>query len=132
MNSWLNTDPTLSHLTPHPPPPPPLAIVRCTKGKTGIRTGFAGLAKSLAYCVQKLSRLGFDARGTPRWMKQKRVENSKAKFYERAEKFVETKEGCKKLTAKTGYVLAQKKSCQQFSQDTGSNRVPCLYLPDKS
>jgi hypothetical protein len=64
---------------------------------------------------QKLSRLGFYARGTPRWMKQKRVENLKAKFYERAEKFVETKEGCKRLTAKTGYVLAQKKSCQQFS-----------------
>jgi hypothetical protein len=67
------------------------------------------LAKSLAYCVQKLSRLGLDARGTPRWMKQKRVGNSKAKFYERAEKFVETKEGCKKLSAKTGYVFSTEK-----------------------
>jgi hypothetical protein len=41
-------------------------------------------------------------------MKQKRVENSKAKFYERAEKFVETKEGCKKLS-KTGYVFSTEK-----------------------
>jgi hypothetical protein len=65
-------------------------------------------------------------------MKQKRVKNLKARFHERAEKFVETKEGYEKLSAKTGYVLAQKNSCQQFSQDTGTNRVPCLYLPDKS
>jgi hypothetical protein len=77
--------------------------------KTGIRTGFAELAKSLAYCVQKLSRLGFDARGTPRRMKQKRVRNSKARFHERGERFVETKEGYKKLSAKTGDVFAQEK-----------------------
>ena len=38
--------------------------------KTGIKTGFAGLAKSLAYCVQKRSSLGFDARGSPRRIKQ--------------------------------------------------------------
>jgi hypothetical protein len=119
---------TLFTLDPPPPPPPPLAIVHRTKGKTGIRTGFAGLAKSLAYCVQKHSRLGFDARGTPRRMKQKRVENSKVEFSEKAEKFVKTKKGYEKLTAKPGMFLAQKKSCQQFSQDTGSNRVPCLYL----
>jgi hypothetical protein len=41
--------------------------VRCSfkNRKTGIKTGFAGLAKSLAYCVQKRSSLGFDARGSP-------------------------------------------------------------------
>jgi hypothetical protein len=61
-------------------------------------------------------------------MKQKRIEDSKVEFSDRAEKFVKMKEGCKKLTAKAGYVLAQKKSCQQFSQDTGSNRRPCSYL----
>jgi hypothetical protein len=58
--------------------------------------------------------------------------NSKARFHERAEKFVETKEGYKSGRKKPGMFLAQKKSCQQFSQDTGSNRVPCFYLPDKS
>jgi hypothetical protein len=42
-------------------------------------------------------------------MKQKRVENSKAKFYERAEKFDEAKEGCKKLSGKTGYVFSTEK-----------------------
>jgi hypothetical protein len=43
--------------------------------------------------------------------------------------FVETKEWCKKLLAKTGYVLAQEKLCQQFNQDTGSNRDPgCVFL----
>ncbi len=92
-----------------PPTPSPLSV---EQKKTGIRTGFAELAKSVAYCVRKLSRLGFDARDTPRWMKQKRVRNSKARFYERVGEFFETKEGYKKLLAKTGYVLAQKKSCQ--------------------
>ncbi len=67
------------------------------------------MAKSLAYCVQKLSRLGFDARSTPRWMKQKRVKNSKARFHERSEKFVETKEGYKKLSTETGYVFSTEK-----------------------
>jgi hypothetical protein len=42
-------------------------------------------------------------------MKQKRVRNSKARFHERVERFVEKKERCKKLSAKTGYVLAQEK-----------------------
>jgi hypothetical protein len=70
--------------------------------KTGIKTGFAELAKSLAYYVQKLSRLGFDARGTPRGVKQKRVGISKARFHERIGEFVETKEWCKKLFAKRG------------------------------
>jgi hypothetical protein len=35
-------------------------------------------------------------------MKQKRIGDSKVEFSERAEKFVKMKEGCKKLTAKTG------------------------------
>jgi hypothetical protein len=39
------------------------------------KQGFAGLAKSLAYCVQKHRRLGFDTRGTPKLLKQKRVKN---------------------------------------------------------
>ncbi len=86
------------------------------------------MAKSLAYCVQKLSRLGFETRGTPRRMKQKRVEDSKVGFSEKAEKFVKTEKEYEKLTAKLGMFLAQKKSCQQFSQDTGSKRVPCSYL----
>ncbi len=76
--------------------------------KTGIKTGFAELAKSLAYCVQKLSRLGFDARGTPRRVKQKRVRNSKVRFHESIGEFIETKEWCKNLLAKTEYVSAQK------------------------
>ncbi len=49
----------------------------------------------MAYCVQKLSRLGFDARGTPRRMKQKRVKDSKVEFSEKAEKFVRRKRGKK-------------------------------------
>jgi hypothetical protein len=59
--------------------------------------------------VQKLSRLGFDARGTPRRVKQKRDRNSKARFHEKGERFVETKEGYKKLSTKTGDVFAQGK-----------------------
>ncbi len=94
MSSWLNIDSTLSHLTPTPSP------LSVEEKKTGIRTGFAELAKSLAYCVQKLSRLGFDVRGTPKRMKQKRVGNSKVRFHERIGEFIETKEWCKKLLAK--------------------------------
>ncbi len=67
------------------------------------------MAKSLAYCVQKLSRLGFDARGKPRRMKQKRGKDSKVGFSEKAEKFVKTKEGYEKLTAKTGNVFSTEK-----------------------
>ncbi len=78
--------------------------------------------------MQKLSRLGFETRGTPRRMKQKQVEHLKVGFSEKVEKFVKTEKGYEKLTAKPGMFLAQKKSCQQFSQDTGSNRVPCSYL----
>ncbi len=65
------------------------------------------MAKSLAYCVQKLSRLGFDTRGTPRRMKQKRVKDSKVEFSEKAGKFVRRK-GVQKVEGKTEYVLAQK------------------------
>jgi hypothetical protein len=61
-------------------------------------------------------------------MKQKRVKDSKVEFSDKAGKFVNMKKGYEKLAAKPGMVLAQKKSCQQFSQDTGSNRVPCSYL----
>jgi hypothetical protein len=104
VSSWLNIDSTRSHLTPpptSPPTPSPLSVEQK-------KTGFAELAKSLAYCVQKLSKLGFHARGTPKRMKQKRVRNSKARFHERVGEFVETKEWCKKAVGKTGYVLAQK------------------------
>ncbi len=92
-----------------PPPPPTPSPLSVEQKKTGIRTGFAGLAKSLAYCVQKLSKLGFDARDTSRRMKQKRGRNSKARFHERVGEFDETKEWCKKLLAKTGDVFAQEK-----------------------
>ena len=52
-----------------PPPPSTPSPLSVEEKKTGIKTGFAELAKSVAYCVQKLSRLGFDARGTPRRVK---------------------------------------------------------------
>jgi hypothetical protein len=92
---------------PHPPTPSLLSV---EQKKTGIRTGFTELAKSLAYCVQKLSRLGFNARGTPRRIKQKRVNNSKARFHEKVGRFVETKEGCKKLLAKNRGCFSTRKS----------------------
>ncbi len=130
MSSWLNIVSTLSHLTPPIPPPSPRHCP-LKRRKTGIKTGFAELAKSLAYCVQKLSRLGFDARGTPRRVKQKRVRNSKVRFHERIGEFVETKEWYKKLLAKTGYVSAQKSHANYLTKTRA--RIGTLFVfPDKS
>ena len=64
----LNSDPP-----PPPPHPPQLSLPPYLNNKInqGVRTGFAGLAKSLAWlCAEKLRRLGFDTRGTPRRAKQ--------------------------------------------------------------
>ncbi len=117
-----------STLVSYPSPPRPLLPLSIEqKEKQGVRAGFAGLAKSLAYCVQKHGRLGFDTRGTPTRLKQKRVKNSKVEFSEKAEKFVRRK-GVREVGGKSGYVLSTQKSCRQFSQDRGSNRGPCSYL----
>ena len=56
---------------------------------------------------RKLRRLGFDTRGTPKRLKQKRIKNSKVEFSEKAEKFVSRK-GVREVGGKSGYVfLAQ-------------------------
>ncbi len=47
---------------PRPPPPPRHCLFE--KRKTGIKTWFAGLAKSLAYCVHKLSSRRDVSRGS--------------------------------------------------------------------
>ena len=71
MSSWLNLE--FYPFTLDPPPPSTPSPLFVENGKTGIKTGFAVLAKSLAYCVQKLSNPGFDARVTPIRIKQGRV-----------------------------------------------------------
>jgi hypothetical protein len=65
------------------------------------RAGFAGLAKPLAYCVQKHHRLECDTRGTQKRLKQKRVKNSKVESSEKAEKFVRRK-GVREVGGKSG------------------------------
>ncbi len=59
--SWLNIDSTLSHLTPRPPPPLHHCLLK--NGKTGIKTGFTVLAKSLACCVQKIKQIRVRCQG---------------------------------------------------------------------
>ena len=58
-------------LNSNPPPPPPPTPLQLSlppylnnKINQGVRTGFAGLAKLLAWlCERKLRRIGFDTRG---------------------------------------------------------------------
>ncbi len=53
---------------------------------------------------RKHRRLGFDTRGTPKRLKQKRIKNSKVEFSEKAEKFVRRK-GVREVGSKSGYVF---------------------------
>jgi hypothetical protein len=53
---------------------------------------------------KKHRRLGFDTRGTPKRLKQKRVKNSKVEFSEKAEKFVKRK-GVREVGGKSGYTV---------------------------
>ena len=73
-----------------PPPPSTPSPLFVEEKKTGIKTGFAGLAKSLAYCVQKRSSLGFDARGSPR-RKSKADWTFESKDFMKKREFVETR-----------------------------------------
>ena len=75
---------------------------------------------------RKLRRLGFDTRGTPRRVKQKRIMNSKVEFSEKLRNLFEER-GYEKLAAKVSMFFSTR-SCQQFSQEGESNRGPWVYL----
>ncbi len=96
-----------------PAPPPPLATVHWTKGKTGIGTGFTGLAKSLAYCVQKLLRLGFDTRLHRIELSESGVGIRKKGFPKKLRNSLGEK-GYENFTTKVS-MFSHEKSCQQFS-----------------
>jgi hypothetical protein len=88
------------------------------------------LAKSLAYCVQKLLRLGSDTRGTPKRLKRKRVKDSKVEFSEKAEKFVRRK-GVRKVDDECGYVLARKSHANNLAKTQAQTGHPVRIFPDK-
>ena len=75
----------------------------------------------MAVC-RKLRRLGFDTRGTPRRVKQKRIMNSKVEFSEKLRNSFDER-GYEKLAAKVSMFFSTR-SCQQFSQERESNRGP--------
>jgi hypothetical protein len=87
------------------------------------------LAKSLAYCVQKLRRLGFDTRGTPERIERKRVRDSKEEFFEKA---VVRQKGVRKVDDKCGYVSARKSHSNNLAKTQARTGHPVRIFPDKS
>ena len=65
------------------------------------------MAKSLVWlCAEKLRRLRFDNRGTPRRVKRKRIMNSKVEFSEKLRNSFGER-GYEKLAAKVSMFLAR-------------------------
>ncbi len=107
-DSWLNKDPPSS---PPPPPRSPLSIEQ--KGKTGIKTGFAGLARSLAYNVRKFCRLGLDTRVHRNELSESGI-GIRKKSLPKKLRIRRAKGSPQKLTLKMG-MFSHEKSCQRFS-----------------
>ncbi len=81
--------------------------------------------------MQKLRRLGFDTRGTPKRIERKRVRDSKEEFSEKAEKFVRRK-GERKVDDECGYVLARKSHANNLAKTQARTGHPVRIFPDKS
>ena len=79
---------------------------------------------------RKHRRLGFDTRGTPKRLKQKRVENSKVEFSEKAEKFIRRK-GVREVVAKVGMFLTHKSHANNLAKTEARTGDPVLIYPEK-
>jgi hypothetical protein len=75
-------------------------------------------------------RLGFDTRGTPKRLKQKRIKNSNVEFSEKAEKFVRRK-GVREVDSKSGYVLSTQSHANNLAKTEARTGDPVLIYPEK-
>ena len=89
------------------PPHPPASSRHCPLNKRksiGLGQGSLVWQNRWHIVCRKHRRLGFDTRGTPKRLKQKRIKNLNVEFSEKAEKFVMRK-GVREVGGKSGYVF---------------------------
>ncbi len=79
---------------------------------------------------RKHRRLGFDTRGTPKLLKQKRIKNSKVEFSEKAEKFVRRK-GVREVGGKSGYVFSTQSHANNLTKTEARTGDPGLIYTEK-
>jgi hypothetical protein len=108
------------------PSPSPSCHCPLNKRKTmGLGQGSLVWQNRWHIVCRKHRRLGFDTRGTPKRLKQKRVKNWKVEFSEKAEKFVRRKGVCE-VGSKSGFVFSTQSHANNLAKTEA--RTGTLFL----